>query len=42
MANYPWGITDTSIIKTWNAASQELVLEQLTALEARIAALENN
>ena len=23
MANYPWGITDTSIITTWNDASQE-------------------
>lgn len=42
MSNYPWGISDTSIIKTWNDASQEWVLEQLSALEARIAALENN
>ena len=42
MENYPCGISDTSIIKTWNAASQEWVLEQLSALEARIAALENN
>lgn len=23
MSNYPWGITDTSIIKTWNATSKE-------------------
>ena len=42
MTNYPWGISDTSIIKTYNVASQEWVLEQLSALEARIAALENN
>ncbi len=28
MANYPWGITDTSIIKTWNVASQEWVESQ--------------
>lgn len=42
MSNYPWGISDTSIIKTWNDASQEWVLEQLSSLEARIAALENN
>ena len=42
MSNYPWGISDTSIIKTWNDASQEWVLEQLSALEVRIAALENN
>lgn len=42
MTNYPWSISDTSIIKTWNTASQEWVLEQLSALEARIAALENN
>jgi len=42
MSNYPWGISDTSIIKTWNDASQEWVLEQLSALEARIAALEGN
>ena len=38
---YPWGL-NTSIIKTYNVASQEWVLEQLSALEARIAALENN
>lgn len=42
MTNYPWSISDTSIIKTWNVASQEWVLEQLSALEARIAALEGN
>lgn len=30
MANYPWGITDTSIISTWHDASQEWVLEQLS------------
>lgn len=42
MTNYPWSINDTSIIKTENNATQEWVLEQLSALEARIAALENN
>lgn len=42
MADYPWDIEDTSIIKTYNIATQEWVLEQLSALEARIAALENN
>lgn len=32
MENYPWGISDTSIIRTFNVASQEWVLEQLAAL----------
>ena len=36
MANYPWGISNTNIIKTWNTASQEWVLEQLTALRAEL------
>lgn len=36
MSNYPWGISDTSIIKTWNDASQEWVLEQIAALRAEL------
>lgn len=31
-ANYPWGITNTSIIKTWHDASQEWVQAQNYAL----------
>ena len=42
MTDYPWDIEDTSIIKTYNIATQEWVLQQLSALEARIAALEGN
>ena len=30
MANYPWGIIDTSIIGTWNDASQEFVESKLS------------
>lgn len=30
MANYPWGIDDTSIISTWNDASQEWVDSKLS------------
>lgn len=30
MANYPWGIIDTSIISTWNDASQEWVDSKLS------------
>lgn len=30
MANYPWGIIDTSIISTWNDASQEFVESKLS------------
>lgn len=30
MANYPWGIEDTSIISTWNDASQEWVDSKLS------------
>lgn len=29
MANYPWGINNTSIISTWNDASQEWVGSKL-------------
>ena len=32
MENYPWGITDTSIIKTFNVASKEWVEERLAQL----------
>lgn len=32
MTDYPWDIEDTSIIKTYNIATQEWVLEQLSAL----------
>ena len=30
MANYPWGIIDTSVISTWNDASQEMVESKLS------------
>lgn len=30
MSNYPWGINNTSIISTWNAASQEWVDSKLS------------
>lgn len=30
MPNYPWGINNTSIISTWNDASQELVDSKLS------------
>lgn len=33
MADYPWDITDTSIIKTWNDASKEYVDETLSAYQ---------
>lgn len=36
MANYPWGISDTSIIKTWNVASKEYVDEQIAQIMALI------
>ena len=30
MPNYPWGMIDTSIISTWNDASQEWVDSKLS------------
>ena len=30
MPNYPWGIIDTSVISTWNDASQEMVDSNLS------------
>lgn len=36
MTDYPWDIEDTSIIKTYNIATQEWVLEQLSALSAML------
>ena len=36
MTDYPWDIEDTSIIKTYNIATQEWVLEQIAALRAEL------
>ena len=50
MPNYPWGINNTSIISTWNNASQEMVDSKLSGyvqtsafgeLQTRVTSLES-